>query len=54
MYTNIFSFGEQIVLHFDTRDAGLPDSIEQPIKLRYCVFNKVFLANHLSNNLNCG
>ena len=43
MYTNIFLFGERILLDFDTRDVGLSNSMAQPMKLRY-VFNKVFLV----------
>ena len=46
MYTDIFSFGERILLDFDTHDVGLSNS---NMKLRRCVFNKVFLVNHWGN-----
>ena len=46
MYTNIFLFGEQILLHFDTRDVGLSNIMVRPMKLRCCLHNKVFLVNH--------
>ena len=46
MYTNVFSFGERIFLDFDTRDAGLFNSMTRSMKLRCCVFNKSSLVNH--------
>ena len=33
MYTNIFSFGERILLDFDSRDVGLSNSVARPMKL---------------------
>ena len=53
MCTNIFSFGERILLDFDTRDVGLSNIMARPMKLRYYVFSKVFLVNHWSDNINC-
>ena len=53
MYTNIFSFSERILLDIDTRDVGLSNSLARPIKLRCCVFNKVFLENHGHDILMC-
>ena len=32
---------------------GLSNSMSQPMKLRCCVFNKVFLVNHRCDILNC-
>ena len=46
MYTKIISFGERILVDFDTHDVGLSNSMTRPMKLRGCVFNKVFLVNH--------
>ena len=45
MHANIFSFGEQIL-------PVLSNGMARPMKLR-CVFNKVFLVNHLRDILNC-
>ena len=50
MHTNIFSFGEQILLDFDTCD--ISNNMVQPMKLRY-VFNKGFLVNHWRDIFNC-
>ena len=46
MYTKIISFGERILVDFDTHDVELSNSMTRPMKLRGCVFNKVFLVNH--------
>ena len=52
MYTKIISFGEGILVDFDTHDVGLSNSMTRPMKLRGCVFNKVFLVNHWHDILN--
>ena len=38
---------------FDTRDVGLSDSVARPMKLRCCVFSKVFMVNHWHVILKC-
>ena len=53
MQTNIFSFDERILLDFDTHDVGLSNSMARPVKLRLCMFNKVFLVNHWRDIINC-
>ena len=53
MYTNIFSFGEQIFPEYNTHDEGLSNSVARPMKIRCCVFNKVFLVNNWRDILNC-
>ena len=50
---NIFSFGAQIWPDYSTRDVGLSNSMEQPMKLRCCMFNRVFLVNHWHDFLDC-
>ena len=50
---NIFSFGEQILPEYHTHDVGLSNRMAWPMKLRCCVFNKVFLVNHWRDILNC-
>ena len=52
VYTNIFSFGKRILPEY-TCDIGLSNSMARPMKLRCCVFNKVFLVNHWHDILNC-
>ena len=47
MYANIVSFGQRILLEYDTHDEG------RPTKLRYSVLNKVFLINNWSDVFNC-
>ena len=39
-----FHLGEQILLEYHSCDIVLCNSMTQPIKLRCCVFNKVFLV----------
>ena len=51
--TNIFSFGERILLDFDTCDIGLTNNMTQPMELRCCVLSKVFLVNHFHDIINC-
>ena len=46
VHTNIFSFGERLLLEYGTNDVELSNSTARPIKLRCCVFNKVFILNH--------
>ena len=41
------------MLDFDSRDVGLSNSMARPMKLRWCVFNKVFLVNHWRDIVNC-
>ena len=48
-----FSFCERILPEYHTRDVGLSNSMARPMKLRCCVFNKVFLVNHWRDTLNC-
>ena len=38
---------------YQTCDVGLSNSMAWPMKLRCCVFNKVFLVNHWHDILNC-
>ena len=47
-----FSFGERILQEYHTHDIGL-SNMARPMKLRCCVFNKVFLVNHWCDILNC-
>ena len=37
MYENMFSFGEQILPEYHTRDVGLSNSMVRPMTLRSCV-----------------
>ena len=53
MYTNIFSFGERILPEYHTHDVMLSNNMARPMKLRCCVFNKVFLVNHWYDILHC-
>ena len=53
MCANIFLFDEQMLPEYDTRDVGLSTSMALSMKLRCCVFNKVFLVNHRRDILNC-
>ena len=46
MLTTIFSFGEQILPNYGSRDVGLSNSMARPMKLKCCMINKVFLVNH--------
>ena len=54
----MYSFGERILPDYDTRDIGLSNMV-QPMKLRCCVFNKIFLIVLVVNqwrdilNFNC-
>ena len=48
MYINVFLFGERIVLDFDIRAVGLSSSMVRPMKLRRCMFNKVFTLKQLA------
>ena len=54
VHTNIFSFGDRILPEYRTCDVVLSKSrsTARPMELR-CVFNKVFLVNHLRAILNC-
>ena len=36
-----------------TRDVGLPNGMVRPMKLRCCVFNKVFQINHWRDIFYC-
>ena len=51
MYTNIFSFGEGILSEYYGHDLVLSNSMAWSMKLRYCVFNKLFY--HWHDILNC-
>ena len=53
MYTNIFPFVERILPEYRTHDVVLSKSMAWPMKLRFCVFNKVFLVNHRHDIFNC-
>ena len=53
VYEYIFSFGERILLEYRTHDDVLSNSMVQPMTLRCCVFNKVYLVNHWHNILKC-
>ena len=44
VYASTFSFGKRILPEYHTPDAGLSNSMAQPMNLRCCVFNKVFLV----------
>ena len=52
MHINIFSFRELILPDYDIRDVGLSNNMAQPMTLRCCVFNKVFLVNYWCDILN--
>ena len=45
MYANIFSFGERILIDFDTRDVVLFNSMARPMKLRCRVFHWCYVLN---------
>ena len=53
IYVNILSFGERILLDFDTRVVVLSNIMVRPMKLRCYVFNKVSLVNHWRHFINC-
>ena len=53
MDTNVFSLGEHILPDDNTRDVELSNSMAQLMKIRCCVFNKVFLVNHGRDIFNC-
>ena len=46
MYTDTFSFGEQILLDNDARDLGLSNSMARLMQLRCYVFNRVSPVKH--------
>ena len=48
-----FLFGERILPEYYTRDVRLSNSMARPMILRCCLFNKVFLVNHMRDSLNC-
>ena len=50
--TNIFPFGERILLDFNTREVVLHKNMAWCLTLRSCVFNTVFLLNHWRDVLN--
>ena len=48
-----FSVGHRILPDYGNHDVGLSNTMARPMKLRCCVFNKVFLVNHWRDILNC-
>ena len=54
MYTDTFSFGEQILLDNDAHVLGLSNSMARPMQLRCYVFNRVSPVKHWRDILNCG
>ena len=45
VFINIFPFGERMLLVNRTHSVGLAESMVLHMKLKCCVFNKVFLVN---------
>ena len=41
-----FNLVSEFCSDFDTRDIELSNSMVRPMKLRCCVFNKVYIVNH--------
>ena len=50
---SVFDLASEYCQITSTCDVGLSNSMVRPMKLRYCVFNKVFLVKHWHDILDC-